>query len=31
MRARANEFDFDSPDAIDFEILYERLRDIKSG
>ncbi|KNG47084.1 uridine-cytidine kinase 2 [Stemphylium lycopersici] len=26
-----NEFDFDSPDAIDFDILVERLKDIKSG
>ncbi|KAL7778612.1 hypothetical protein CFE70_008113 [Pyrenophora teres f. teres 0-1] len=26
-----NEFDFDSPDAIDFDILVDRLKDIKSG
>jgi uridine kinase len=26
-----NEFDFDSPDAIDFDILVERLKDIKQG
>ena len=26
-----NEFDFDSPDAIDFDVLVERLRDIKQG
>lgn len=26
-----NEFDFDSPDAIDFDILIEKLRDLKSG
>ena len=26
-----NEYDFDSPDAIDFDVLVERLRDIKDG
>ncbi|KAF1839462.1 uridine-cytidine kinase 2 [Decorospora gaudefroyi] len=26
-----NEFDFDSPEAIDFDILVERLKDIKNG
>lgn len=26
-----NEHDFDSPEAIDFDILVDRLRDIKSG
>lgn len=26
-----NEYDFDSPEAIDFDILVERLRDIKEG
>jgi uridine kinase len=26
-----NEFDFDSPDAIDFDVLYEKLLDIKAG
>ncbi|KAI8942555.1 hypothetical protein NX059_000615 [Plenodomus lindquistii] len=26
-----NEFDFDSPEAIDFDILVERLNDIKNG
>lgn len=25
------EYDFDSPDAIDFDILVERLRDLKAG
>ncbi|KAH8688117.1 uridine kinase family-domain-containing protein [Ilyonectria robusta] len=29
--AFANEYDFDSPDAIDFDILVERLRDLKAG
>lgn len=29
--AFANEFDFDSPEAIDFDILVERLRDLKAG
>jgi uridine kinase len=26
-----NEYDFDSPEAIDFDILVERLKDIKNG
>lgn len=26
-----NEYDFDSPEAIDFDVLVEKLRDIKSG
>lgn len=26
-----NEFDFDSPEAIDFDVLVDRLRDIKQG
>jgi uridine kinase len=26
-----NDYDFDSPDAIDFDILFERLRDLKAG
>ena len=26
-----NEFDFDAPEAIDFDLLVERLTDIKSG
>ncbi|KAF1955766.1 uridine-cytidine kinase 2 [Byssothecium circinans] len=26
-----NEFDFDSPEAIDFDVLVDRLRDIKNG
>jgi len=26
-----NEYDFDAPEAIDFDVLCERLRDIKSG
>jgi hypothetical protein len=26
-----NEFDFDAPEAIDFDILVEKLRDIKAG
>ncbi|KAG5937859.1 hypothetical protein E4U53_008125 [Claviceps sorghi] len=29
--ALANEYDFDSPDAIDFDILVTRLRDLKAG
>ncbi|KAG9549976.1 uridine-cytidine kinase-like protein-like 1, partial [Aureobasidium melanogenum] len=29
--AHRNEYDFDSPDAIDFDVLVERLRDIKEG
>lgn len=30
-KAFKNEYDFDSPDAIDFDILVERLRDLKAG
>ena len=26
-----NEYDFDAPEAIDFDLLVERLKDIKSG
>jgi uridine kinase len=26
-----NDYDFDSPDAIDFEVLVDRLRDLKAG
>jgi uridine kinase len=26
-----NEYDFDAPDAIDFDVLVEKLRDLKSG
>lgn len=26
-----NEFDFDAPAAIDFDVLVEKLRDIKAG
>ncbi|KAL2137217.1 hypothetical protein VTI74DRAFT_6428 [Chaetomium olivicolor] len=26
-----NEYDFDSPDALDFDVLVERLRDLKAG
>lgn len=26
-----NEFDFDAPEAIDFDILVDRLKDIKKG
>ncbi|KAH8809063.1 uridine-cytidine kinase-like protein-like 1 [Xylogone sp. PMI_703] len=26
-----NEYDFDSPDAIDFDVLVDRLRDLKAG
>jgi uridine kinase len=29
--AHRNEFDFDSPDSIDFDLLVERLRDLKAG
>lgn len=29
--AFANEYDFDSPDAIDFDILVDKLRDLKAG
>jgi uridine kinase len=30
-KAFANEYDFDSPDAIDFDIIVDRLRDLKAG
>jgi len=30
-RAARNEYDFDSPDAIDFDILVDRLQDLKAG
>ncbi|MCJ1366145.1 Uridine kinase [Acarospora aff. strigata] len=30
-KAFRNEFDFDSPDAIDFDTLVERLKDLKQG
>lgn len=30
-KAFANEYDFDSPEAIDFDLLVERLRDLKAG
>ncbi|KAH8678916.1 uridine kinase [Tricladium varicosporioides] len=30
-KAFLNEYDFDSPDAIDFDILVDRLRDLKAG
>ena len=26
-----NEFDFDAPEAIDFDVLVEKLRDVKAG
>jgi uridine kinase len=26
-----NNFDFDSPDAVDFDLLVEKLKEIKSG
>jgi uridine kinase len=26
-----NEFDFDAPEAIDFDVLVDRLRDLKEG
>ncbi|KAI5457163.1 uridine kinase family-domain-containing protein [Mariannaea sp. PMI_226] len=29
--AFANEYDFDSPDAIDFDVLVDKLRDLKAG
>ena len=31
MKAHLNEYDFDSPDAIDFDALVDRLRDLKAG
>lgn len=30
-RAFRNEYDFDAPEAIDFDTLVEKLRDIKEG
>jgi uridine kinase len=30
-QAFLNEYDFDSPDAIDFDVLVDRLRDLKAG
>lgn len=30
-KAFANEFDFDSPEAIDFDALLETLKDLKAG
>ena len=30
-KAFKNEYDFDSPKAIDFDILVDRLRDLKEG
>lgn len=30
-KAFQNEYDFDSPDAIDFDLLVGRLRDLKEG
>lgn len=30
-RAFLNEYDFDSPDAIDFDVLVSRLQDLKAG
>lgn len=30
-KAFRNEYDFDAPEAIDFDVLVERLRDIKTG
>ena len=29
--AQKNEFDFDAPSSIDFDILIERLKDLKAG
>jgi len=31
MLAHLNEYDFDSPSSIDFDILVERLSDLKAG
>ncbi|KAK6586333.1 hypothetical protein PZA11_001390 [Diplocarpon coronariae] len=31
VKAFRNEYDFDSPDAIDFDVLVDRLRDLKAG
>ena len=30
-KAFRNEYDFDSPDAIDFDVLVDRLQDLKAG
>lgn len=30
-KAHANEFDFDCPDALDFDALVQTLRDLKQG
>ncbi|KAL9104067.1 MAG: hypothetical protein Q9163_000964 [Psora crenata] len=30
-KAHRNDYDFDSPDAVDFDLLVERLRDLKAG
>jgi uridine kinase len=30
-KAHRNEFDFDSPDSIDFDVLVQCLRDLKQG
>ncbi|CZR63428.1 probable uridine kinase [Phialocephala subalpina] len=30
-KAFLNEYDFDSPDAVDFDVLVDRLRDLKAG
>ena len=29
--AHANEYDFDCPDSIDFDVLVQTLRDLKQG
>ena len=29
--AHRNEYDFDAPDAIDFDMLLTKLRDVKAG
>ncbi len=31
IKAFKNEFDFDAPEAIDFDLLVERLQDLKHG
>ena len=30
-KAHANEYDFDCPESIDFDVLVETLRDLKKG
>jgi uridine kinase len=30
-KAFRNEYDFDHPDAIDFDVLVDRLRELKAG